>query len=364
LFLNRRGDWFVYDETDLYAYDGVDQILLIDEQDIRDIQFKGTYNYILSKDSLYRYDDQFLELQMKWELPLVDLEFDKILVSDDQVTFLVDDKEEFSIIKVENGTEVERLFSKDSTESLSLLSFHSGTSLLLSGSYFKNFEFHHLFFREFSLDEDNFYDRVDLSLDEYIIEYDSSSYWVDQWAPVPDTTFFDIYDFKTTITNHQDRTITSVGAYSKPYSWVSPSLYLSVDLNENIVPYGSHFSNSNVSDRYAQTLDENLVLHITGANYKFNKSDLKSGTPDFISQVSSIADLNIRAYPNPFSDYLNIESDRDVVVWQLYDMNGRLLYECDDLNTMPWMGELAAGPYVLQTRTENGDMQSEIVVKL
>ena len=118
-----------------------------------------------------------------------------------------------------------------------------------------------------------------------------------------DTSFYNSYDFSTEITNLQDRTIFNIGAYSKNYNSLSfyPSTFLTVQLDNDILPFGSYINNEKIADVYGNAcLNSALELHITGANFKFNQNENRTLTPDFLSSVSSIEELNIKVYPNPF----------------------------------------------------------------
>jgi len=364
LFLNNQKDWFVYNETELFYFDGTSSIQLLTDQDIIGIEYAGLYNYILSSDSLYRYDEQFSAVKTKWVLPQEEMSFEQILMSDSQITFLLNDKEEFTIIDVLETETKTQSFPKDTTEKLSLLSFQESNSIMLAGSYSIADVFDHLFFREFSREEINEYDRVDLSLDEFKIEYDTTSYHVDPIV-TSDTSFYDVYEMHTFISNHQDRRIVSLNGYSKPYQNVFGwSDYLDVSLEEEIAPFGTYFSNDEISEVSRGSVNESLLLYITGANFKFNASNERSQLPDFTASVSSISDLNIKIFPNPFTDYFTIESSDDFHSWCLYDISGRLIYVSSDLEPLSRLAELEAGSYLFQVLTLDGQLHNEIVVKI
>ena len=364
LFLNKSGDWFLYDETNLSAYDGTASTLLLSNQDIIDLKFHDAYNYLLSSDTLYRYNDQFTSLESKWALPVNNLSFDNILLSDSKISFLINETNEFSVIEISGGQEIERRFPKEPSENLGMLSTRTNDKIMFSGAFNLD-DINHLFFREFSLTENNFYDRVDLSIDDYRIEYDSTFFRVDPIITY-DTTFYNTYDFSTEITNLQDRSIFNIGAYSKNYNSLSfyPSTFLTVQLDNDILPFGSYINNEKISDVYGNAcLNSALELHITGANFKFNQNENRTLTPDFLSSVSSIEELNIKVYPNPFVDYVNLEGILNFHSWQLYDINGRLLRKGDSSQYNLDLGGLTAGSFVLLLTTQNGEQYRQILVK-
>jgi len=287
LFLNEQGDWFLYTDSELYSYDGNDRNLLLENQQIRFLKRGGRYNYILSRDSLYRYDAQFSLIQDKWVLPESDLTFNRILLSDSEITFIVNKVDDFSIIKNNSGVQTDLTFPKEPTENLALLSALGDSTLMLAGRL--NTEdpgiATHLFFREFSLYKEDFYSRMDVSIDNYEIKYTSTELRID--AIADDTIFWDNFKVSISVTNNQDVVTKNLGSYSKYYnSLFGPfEKYVTVHLNEEIESFGSASDCYTIDDQYGR-VDGDIELYITGANYKFNKGSLEM--PFLISPRKSL----------------------------------------------------------------------------
>ena len=137
-----------------------------------------------------------------------------------------------------------------------------------------------------------------------------------------------------------------------------------MQLDNDILPFGSYINNEKISDVYGNAcLNTALELHITGANFKFNQNENRTLTPDFLSSVSSIEELNIKVYPNPFVDYVNLEGILNLHSWLLYDINGRPLRKGDSSQYNLDLGGLTAGSFVLLLTTQNGEQYRQILVK-
>ena len=363
LFLNKAGDWFVYDESDLSYFDGTNHTPLLSNQNIIDLRFQGDNNYLLSSDTLFRYNDQFTNLEMSWALPEQNLPFDQILLSDSKITFLINEVDEFTLFENIDGQQSSLTYPKDTTESLSLLSSRGDEKVMFSGVYLEN-TIEHLFFREFSLSEENSYDRVDLSIDEYGLIYDTTTFFVDPIVII-DTTFVDHYEFRTAISNQQDRTIDHLNAYSKYYLMISNhGRSLTVTIDEALPSNASVVSSDSIFIYFAtDCFGSTLELLLTGANFKFNQNENRRLTPDFVSSVSSLEDLNIKVYPNPFSDQINLEGIENFHSWQLYDMYGRLVRRGVARSSNLDLSGLRSGSYVLLITTTEGEQFHQTLIK-
>jgi len=240
LFIDKSGDWFLYSATDLFYYNGSTSAMYLTNQNIKDVKYSGSYNYLLSPDTLFRYDENFYNLIDMWSLPASDISFDRIYLSDSKVTFLTNGVTDFSIREITSASVFDTTYAKSPDENLSIVSYKDERTLTLSGKYNYNTNWivEHLFFRDFSLYEENLYDRVDISLDDYRIEYDSTLYEIDPFTG--DSVPYHNYKISTTVMNHQDRAIFSLGAFTYYYNTFFGPLesYLTVNLQGDIIGNG------------------------------------------------------------------------------------------------------------------------------
>ncbi|MCB9185764.1 MAG: T9SS type A sorting domain-containing protein [Flavobacteriales bacterium] len=148
-----------------------------------------------------------------------------------------------------------------------------------------------------------------------------------------------------------------------------PFLSMSQSISpEVIASAGEHFDNGTV--QLSWTLGEVMIdTYDNGTNILtqgFHQTEL---TVTAIEET--LADIRLNIYPNPTSEYLNIElgnNEKDISL-QLFDMSGKLVHK-DVINAyntkyvLP-MQSVATGKYLVRMQTEDGKMNStHQVVKL
>ena len=70
---------------------------------------------------------------------------------------------------------------------------------------------------------------------------------------------------------------------------------------------------------------------------------------------------NITVYPNPVSDYLNINSESDVVSIQIFNLTGSRMMEINDNVKSVDLSGLSNSVYIIRVVTENGTLQQRII---
>ncbi|PLX09396.1 MAG: hypothetical protein C0596_02320 [Marinilabiliales bacterium] len=81
-----------------------------------------------------------------------------------------------------------------------------------------------------------------------------------------------------------------------------------------------------------------IVMHFVDPIY----SDIKTHEKD-----------DIVIFPNPASNYILINSDEDITDIAIYDINGRLVKECNIKNNAVYVSELENGMYFIEFRTND-----------
>jgi hypothetical protein len=130
---------------------------------------------------------------------------------------------------------------------------------------------------------------------------------------------------------------------------------------EVIASAGEHFDNGNV--QLSWTLGEVMI-----DTYDNGTNILTQGFHQPMLTVTAVdetlADVRLSLYPNPTSDYLNIElgnNDKDINL-QLYDMGGKLIHKAvinayQTKYVLP-MNAVASGNYLVQMQTEDGKVNT------
>ena len=137
---------------------------------------------------------------------------------------------------------------------------------------------------------------------------------------------------------------------------------------EVIASAGEHFDNGTV--QLSWTLGEVMVdTYDNGTNILtqgFHQTELT-----VTSIERELVDVEMNVYPNPTSEYLNIDlgrNDKDINL-QLYDMSGKLIHKdvinaYDTKYVLP-MQSVASGKYLVQMQSEDGKVNTtHQVVKL
>lgn len=137
---------------------------------------------------------------------------------------------------------------------------------------------------------------------------------------------------------------------------------------EVIASAGDHYENGSV--QLSWTLGEVMIdTYDNGTNILtqgFHQTELT-----VTSVEENLADIRLNLYPNPTSEFLNIDlgnNEKDINL-QLFDMSGKLIHKdvinaYDTKYVLP-MQSAATGKYLVQLQSEDGKMNStHQVVKL
>ncbi len=128
-----------------------------------------------------------------------------------------------------------------------------------------------------------------------------------------------------------------------------------------IASAGEHFDNGSV--QLSWTLGEVMIdTYDNGSNILtqgFHQTNLV-----VTSIEENLADMSLNMYPNPTSEFLNIDlrNNEEDIELQLFDMTGKLIHK--DLITahssqfVLSMDQVVAGKYIVRMQTENGKMNS------
>ncbi len=150
--------------------------------------------------------------------------------------------------------------------------------------------------------------------------------------------------------------LTTLSILAIPFFGISQSIEPQV-----IASAGEHFSNGSV--QLSWTLGEVMIDTYDNGNniltQGFHQTELT-----VTSIEETLSDIRLNLYPNPTSEFLNIElgnNEKDINL-QLYDMSGRLVHKdvinaYDTKYVLP-MQSVATGKYLVQMQSEDGKMNT------
>ena len=139
--------------------------------------------------------------------------------------------------------------------------------------------------------------------------------------------------------------------------------------------YGSFFLNDILYlGMGAQGLNPNTItpIHISedhvelGKPVKFdgtNMHDMAScnnGEDNSPTDIKKMLDHNINIYPNPTTGEVTVVSDEEISLIELYDANGKKLYDAKNRNTIDLNNE-ASGQYYIRVHTASGKYNKTII---
>ncbi|WP_326989979.1 T9SS type A sorting domain-containing protein [Chryseobacterium nepalense] len=81
------------------------------------------------------------------------------------------------------------------------------------------------------------------------------------------------------------------------------------------------------------------------------------------SEINDIAKNNIKVYPNPFSEVLNISDASDVKNVLITDVSGRLLKTIANPGKELHLGDLKQGMYLVTLEMKDGSKQTIKAIK-
>ena len=108
--------------------------------------------------------------------------------------------------------------------------------------------------------------------------------------------------------------------------------------------------------------NDNLLLKTTNGNEtpyalasveKITFEKILSGIPDINGNIE------ITLYPNPAVNDVTISSPADIILWTLFDINGKTLQQAATSNVQ--MSHLPAGIYFIKILTEQGTVVKKII---
>ena len=80
-------------------------------------------------------------------------------------------------------------------------------------------------------------------------------------------------------------------------------------------------------------------------------------------KVNEVKRKSISIYPNPTSDYLYINSDKEIKEIKILDLNGRIVNNLDFVDNKIYLGGLQTGIYFARISDVNGIISTEKIIK-
>lgn len=340
LFQNDAGDEFLYRGQDLVKIldngNTFDTIQTIVDRTI-EINNNGQYNDILTHYDVQRWNDDFTQLLKSWILP-EPLEapypdqlqsFYKIHVGDSLLTLLYNREDGYELWTInENGDSDTTIGNYENEE---FVGFHlrSDSRRLVMHQYdVPEIESSQLLYRLMDDTEDVEYDKRQVSLDSVeleLVSIDTTGQFVTSSG---DTIFFisENFDLQMTYTNNSDTSLSNVNI-------ISEQVFFNFDFITNYLNYSD---NALMQSGESKVIDTSFVakadqfvpltLAIPGADFRTNDDPNRIYSADVVLDIDKVVfDENIKIYPNPTDDFINLESEERIIELSIYNAQGQLM---------------------------------------
>jgi len=363
LYLSTNGYIYFYSRNKVFKYFQGEINQIFSTNRIADLGKLGPYSAILIREGfLYLFDDNdaltnFFEVNEKIytldEIGLIDSMLYTMTQSDSILTVSRFNWEG------ELSSESEVLLNKN--EVITAIDYLSDDNFLLKGRYgmsiFNNYpRISSAFFRNVDIENGNSYEKTDVQILDFELFQTGKDSFVNQIFEATNDTIWWVsylYDINCTLQNNTDDTISFASIYhSLIFNNPGPTslkLYeldtlLNADESLPVIISGESFGGRQVL--------VDLELFLPGANHRFNLNENIISLPDFKSDVSTLeVDNTLNVYPNPTTNYLNIDSDANINSVAVYNIQGQLVLAQSGKNQIDKIdvSQLESGTYFLKT---------------
>jgi len=301
-----------------------------------------------NESNLLRFNKNFSDSAQSVNLPFDLSSLDQVSVVNNRIFLLNEEAVGFSLYQfINNDLEPIRAFQEDFASS-SALHMIDETSFLSSGQFEIEDIANHAFFRSYDLNQEFNPIRNNLTIEEFDLFYLNDTII----SGTPWDLFYYGIDFNIENLSTSNAELNSIYTSNLlAHLGGSPYLFYENQLETRLKPNVSRAFNANT----IIPIDHPRILtaSLTGSNYKFNVSymPIQVGLTTSTSQVEQEAQQF--AYPNPFFDRINFNSDKIRSIL-FYNSLGELIYEenSNEINNHDF-SKLGDGIYFLKILDTN-----------
>lgn len=361
LFTNSKSDIYIYEQNNSISYFDGDTITYDPQlsEFADDIKLWGDNNLILYTNEIHLTTPDFKNRILSWDLPLNPENIERIKMNPDSSLYLIDlDSTQYSIYHIDQSSTASIVYSGKSlaNEKIKDIKVLSDSTHLLIGQH------------EFEICNNSFLRTIH---HEKEVEYKKCNVAISSFSILPQDTFIYSPDFDyirakavAELFNNSEETVHSWDYFSTDYIrdaedyliYLSSSRSQPINLSEDI---RDTISLDYVSgDYFGDMIDiADMRIEVPGANYRFNESPDRSKGVDILSSISQLTDTKIiQVYPNPSSDFISFNSDKNVR-YSIINSLGRRISSTErntDIGRIN-ISSLEAGSYFLLLQDEENN---------
>jgi len=327
---NSQKEIFAYDQFSLYSF-SEDSLSIIHEfdQEILDIENNEEFNDILFEGVVERWNLDFSQLINRLNVSTGIKNFYQLEVDSSSVRELVQNENKFFFIK-RNNFGPDQILYENEYEDQAIVGFHpsSESKMLLIGSdsipeigYYTNF------FRNIDFENEVEYQSRDVSIDSLVL-YQFASEKQFQYInySTGDSVFLTFYytDLNLSLSNQSAFPISELDCKSGVLNelwFYFPQDYF---FNDAQLMPGESLVIKDTLQRISQL--QEWTYAVPGADFRFNHHPNRIGYPDFSADFEEVSlDINLKLFPNPASESLRIEIDKQVKSLEIFNSSGQLV---------------------------------------
>lgn len=369
LYTACNGDIYLIDEN-IHYFDGTKTEIRSDLSFAKEVLHRNGFNYLLTGKKLFKYDCELQNEMHSWQLPFEINSFDQIdIFENDRLILKSINEKNYEIYTLDASSNAILLHSGDALkhESIMGICMQSDSTYLTYG--YHDFELgYQNFFRTKNTSNDIEYKHVDVSIDNYNIDYRVIDTMLNS-API---TLEDVNVFDVTIDamNNDEQEIYSLRLESNEFNFmITPSFgptefqKLEYHLLDSVNP--SSIKILKINNKKTRNYDlAEIGIELTGANYRFLKNGAQVLYPELTSSIlENIISEELAIFPNPASEFINTSLDKKCMVL-IYDQLGKHYKSYTDyFSGAIDIRDLESGSYFLVVIEDGGLVRSAVFVK-
>ena len=130
---------------------------------------------------------------------------------------------------------------------------------------------------------------------------------------------------------------------------------------------GGFFAKRNLQIPFGNSFQVEGITYSDGSNIYLSSEANALGSPTLFSipvSALSVGEMGLKVrnlFPNPVTDYLQIDLGSEISKLQIYDSRGRLVRETTGVSDRILLNDLSPGLYVMKLFSENGHVSAKVL---
>ncbi len=370
IYTSCSGDIYLIRFGEVQYFDGQELIYINDLPRFDQAYQYNGYNYLLDSDKLYKYDCEMKTKLNEWSLPIPVSSFNQIeFGANDDIYINEINSASYNIYSIDSTSLItsEYLGAVEDNERIDGIKVISDSIHMIFGQH--QFELSsQTFYRSYNTKQHLDYPTVDVQISDFDIDYFDGGFGIDIFTG--DSVNVQRSKSELIINNLGSDSIHTLDVFSNNYrifvngfNWGN---YISAGIDSVLPPLESRKADHFFLEPTTLEELENIRVELTGANYKFLENGSQVLAPNLLlSSIESTEFETFSIYPNPVSDFINVNLSQDDEV-SIFSSDGKLCSQYNVATTSDRIevSALEPGMYFIILRNENKPAKIAKFVKL